>query len=51
MNSEEDFDELDHPDWVYRELVEDYLTWEQGKRLNFTEFNEKYTIHDSSWKR
>jgi hypothetical protein len=49
MTSQEDFDELDHPDWVYKELVEDYLPWEQGRKTNFTEFNTKYTLHDSGW--
>jgi hypothetical protein len=49
MNSEEDFDELDYPAWVYRELVEDCLPWERGRKINFTEFNKKYTLHDSGW--
>jgi hypothetical protein len=49
MNSIDDFDELDYPDWLYRELVEDYLPWEQGRKINFTEFNRKYTLHDSCW--
>jgi hypothetical protein len=49
MTSKEDFDELDHPDWVYKELVEDYLPWEQGRKINFIEFNKKYTLHDSGW--
>jgi hypothetical protein len=49
MTSQEDFDELDHPNWLYRELVEDYLPWEQGRKINFTEFNKKYTLHDSGW--
>ena len=49
MNSKEDFDELDYPAWVYRGLVEDYLPWEQGRKINFTEFNKKYTLHDSYW--
>ena len=49
MNSEDDCDELDYPDWLYRELVEDYLPWEQGRKINFTEFNKKYTLHDSYW--
>lgn len=49
MTSQDDFDELDHPDWVYKELVEDYLPWEQCRRINFIEFNKKYTLHDSGW--
>jgi hypothetical protein len=49
MNLEEDFDELDYPTWLYRELVEDYLPWEKGKRISFIEFNKKYTLHDSGW--
>jgi hypothetical protein len=49
MNSEDDFDELYHPDWVYRELLEDYLPWEQGRKINFREFNKKYTLPDSGW--
>jgi hypothetical protein len=49
MSLEDDFDELDHPGWLYRELVEDCLPWQQGKRMNFKEFNEKYTLHDSGW--
>jgi hypothetical protein len=49
MSSEDDFDELDHPGWFYRELVEDYLPWKQGTKMNFKEFNKKYTLHDSGW--
>jgi hypothetical protein len=49
MDLEEDFDELDYPVWVYRELVEDYLPWEEGRQINFVEFNKKYTLHDSGW--
>ena len=49
MSSEENFDGLDYPAWVYRGLVEDYLPWEQGRKINFTEFNQKYTLHDSGW--
>jgi hypothetical protein len=49
MTSKENFDELDHPIWLYRELVEDYLPWEQGRKINFIEFNKKYTLHDSGW--
>jgi hypothetical protein len=49
MTSKEDFDELEHPDWVYKELVEDYLPWEEGIKMSFTEFNKKYTLHDSGW--
>jgi hypothetical protein len=33
MDSEEDFNELDYPHWLYRELVEDYLPWEQGRKI------------------
>ncbi len=49
MSSEDDFDNLDHPDWLYLELVEDCLPWKQGKRMNFKAFNKKYTLHDSGW--
>jgi hypothetical protein len=49
VNATDNFDELDHPDWLYKELVEDYLPWEQGRKINFTEFNKKYTLHDSGW--
>jgi hypothetical protein len=49
MNSEEDFNELDYPHWLYRELIEDSLPWKQGRKINFTEFNKKYTLHDSCW--
>jgi hypothetical protein len=49
MTSQDDFDELDHPGWVYKELVEDYLPWEEGIKMSFTEFNQKYTLHDSGW--
>jgi hypothetical protein len=49
MSSEDDFDELDHPGWFYRELIEDCLPWQQGQKINFKEFNQKYTLHDSSW--
>jgi hypothetical protein len=49
MDSEEHFDELDHPDWVYKELVENYLPWEEGIKMSFTKFNTKYTLHDSGW--
>ncbi len=50
MISKEDFDELDYPDWLYRELIEDSLPWEQGRKINFTEFNKKYTLDDSGWR-
>jgi hypothetical protein len=49
MDLEEDFNELEYPHWLYRELVEDYLPWERGRKINFTEFNKKYTLHDSCW--
>jgi hypothetical protein len=49
MNSEDYFDEFDYPGWVYKELVEDYLPWEQGEKVSFIEFNKKYTLHDSGW--
>lgn len=49
MNSKEDFDELNHPDWVYRELVEDCLPWGKSRTIDFIEFNKKYTLHDSGW--
>jgi hypothetical protein len=49
MTLKEDFDELDYPDWVYRELIEDGLPWQEGRKINFTEFNKKYTLHDSNW--
>jgi hypothetical protein len=49
VNLKEYFDELDHPNWLYRELIEDYLPWEEGIKMSFTEFNKKYTLHDSGW--
>jgi hypothetical protein len=49
MSLEDDFDELDHPDWLYRELVEDCLPWQQGQKMTFKEFDKKYTLHDSGW--
>jgi hypothetical protein len=49
MTSQDDFDELDHPDWFYKELVEDSLPWEEGIKMSFTEFSQKYTLHDSGW--
>jgi hypothetical protein len=49
VNSQAVFDELEYPDWLYRELVEDYLPWHQGRSISFTKFNQKYTLHDSNW--
>ncbi len=49
MRSEDNFDALTHPDWVYQELVENYLPWQQGKKMSFQEFDRKYTLHDSYW--
>ena len=49
MTLKENFDELDYPDWVYREIIEDGLPWQKGRKINFSEFNKKYTLHDSNW--
>jgi hypothetical protein len=49
MNSEEDFDELDYPGWMYRALVEDDLPWKCAKKMEFNEFDTNYTLHDSHW--
>lgn len=38
-----------YPDWLYRDLVEDLLPWQQGKEMTFKEFDRKYTLHDSHW--
>jgi hypothetical protein len=50
MNLEEDFDELEYPTWVYRDIIdEDTLLWQQGIRMTFIDFHKKYTLHDSDW--
>lgn len=49
MNLEEPFDKLNHPNWFYGDLVEDCLPWQQGKKMTFEEFHQKYTLHDSYW--
>ena len=38
-----------HPDWLYREVIEDTLPWNEAKEYSFQEFSEKYTLHDSVW--
>jgi hypothetical protein len=49
MTLEEDLNESAHPDWFYRDLIEDALPWQQGVVMSFDEFNQKYTLHDSYW--
>ncbi len=49
MILESNFNDLDYPDWLYREIVENCLPWQQGRKINFKEFNETYTLHDSYW--
>lgn len=38
-----------HPDWLYREVIEDTLPWNEAKECSFQEFSEKYTLHDAIW--
>jgi hypothetical protein len=43
-------EELDYcPTWLYKDLVEDSLPWDEGHVLSFAQFHEKYTLHDSYW--
>lgn len=49
MNLENNDNELEHPNWFYRDLVEDCFPWQQGTKMSFKAFNSKYTLHDSYW--
>ncbi|EDN69722.1 hypothetical protein BGP_3093 [Beggiatoa sp. PS] len=42
-------DEEQHPNWLYKALIEDTFPWDKSADLNFQTFNEKYTLHDSVW--
>ena len=49
MNLEEHIDEMDYPNWMYRALIEDDLPWENARQMEFQEFHNTYTLHDSHW--
>ena len=49
MTLDEDLIEPAHPDWLYRDLIEDTFPWDQGVAMSFSEFNQQYTLHDSHW--
>lgn len=38
-----------YPNWLYQELIDDLLPWQEGKEITFGDFNKKYTLHDSHW--
>ncbi|MBC6433161.1 hypothetical protein FM036_21570 [Nostoc sp. HG1] len=38
-----------YPSWLYQELINNCLPWQSGKNMSFGDFNEQYTLHDSSW--
>lgn len=42
-------DEDYHPNWLYKNLVEDELPWDKKSNLDLEKFFEKYTLHDSFW--
>jgi hypothetical protein len=37
------------PEWFYRNLVEDSFPWNLGRVMSFSDFESKYTLHDSDW--
>lgn len=39
--------EYNYPTWLYYELIDDLLPWQQGKKMTFRQFNAKYTLHDT----
>ncbi|URD51783.1 hypothetical protein [Chroococcidiopsis sp. CCNUC1] len=41
--------EYNYPIWLYHELIDDILPWQQGQKIAFKQFNAKYTLHDSYW--
>ncbi len=38
-----------YPNWLYQELIDNCLPWQEGKNMSFGDFNEQYTLHDSYW--
>ena len=42
-------DENDEPAWLYHDLVEDDLPWDQATQLTVKVFLERFTLHDSGW--
>jgi len=42
-------EEEEYPDWLYRDLVEDSLPWENKSPYDLESFFERYTLHDSNW--
>lgn len=38
-----------YPTWLYQELIDDLLPWQEGKGMTFRDFNKRYTLHDSYW--
>jgi hypothetical protein len=49
MISEKNLSESSHPSWFYEALIEDSFPWSDGVVMNFEEFAQKYTLHDSYW--
>ncbi len=39
----------DYPPWLGNDLINDRLPWEKGLNISFSEFSNKYTLHDSCW--
>lgn len=46
---QEELDVDDYPAWLGNDLINDRLPWEKGLKIDFSEFSEKYTLHDSGW--
>ncbi|WP_461535053.1 hypothetical protein [Spongorhabdus nitratireducens] len=42
-------DEQFYPDWLYKKLIEDDLSWDKKSTLDLDSFLKKYTLHDSHW--
>jgi hypothetical protein len=38
-----------HPNWLYKNLVEDNLPWDKKSGYRLDDFLNKYTLHDSIW--
>jgi hypothetical protein len=37
------------PAWLYENLVENTLPWQEGRVMTLDEFHRQYTLHDSYW--
>ena len=38
-----------YADWLYERVIDDDFEWQLQPQLSFSEFQKKYTLHDSFW--